>query len=149
MSIKLRLITASLVLALAACGDDDSTGPNSDLIGAWTATEVELVSVADPQVSEELIGQGGALEVELNANATFAMTITFPGEAPEDITGTWSASQDVLTVQFTQSGFPITWQFDYVLAAGELTLTGADALYDFDGDTIDEPATLNVILASQ
>lgn len=142
----LRLITASLVLALAACDDDDDTGPNQDpLVGTWAATEAEVVSVADPQTSEELIGQGGTLTVELNANGTFTMDVTFPGEAPQNITGTWSATQDILTLNWT--GLPITWEFDFTLVADVLTVTGADTEWDFGSG--DEAATLNAVLARQ
>jgi hypothetical protein len=145
MSIKLRFIMASLVLALAAC-DDDDTGPNPDpLVGTWAATEAEVVSVADPQISEELIGQGGTLTVEFDANGTFSMDVTFPGEAPQSITGTWSATQDILTLDWT--GLPITWEFDFTLVADVLTVTGADTEWDFGAG--DEAATLNAVLARQ
>jgi hypothetical protein len=146
MSTKLRFIMASLVLALVACGDDDDTGPNQDpLVGTWEATEAEVVSVADPQTSEELISQGGTLTVELNANGTFSLDVTFPGEAPQAVNGTWSATQDVLTLNWT--GLPITWEFDFALVADVLTVTGADTEWDFG--TGDEAATLNAVLARQ
>jgi hypothetical protein len=143
------MLSASLVLGLIAC-DDDGTGPDpATLAGTWDAIEVELVSVADPGTSVELIGLGGSATVVLNANGTFDYTVTFPGELPENIAGTWEVSADVFTMRWTEGGFLNEWQFDYSLVADELTLTGADSSFDFDDDGTEDPAKLNAILVRQ
>lgn len=150
MSTRSRLVIASLILGLCACGDDDSAGPNPPgLVGTWQAIEVELISVEDPGTSIELVGLGASVTVQLNANGTFAFDATIPGEPSENFAGTWEASQDVFTMRWTEGGFLLEWQFDYSVLGDEATLTGADAEYDFDDDGLEDPATLNVILVRQ
>lgn len=75
------------------------------------------------------------------------MTLDVPGEPTEVITGTWSASADVFTIR--ESGSSGNQQFDWNLNGTTLTLSGANGDFDFDGDDIDEPAKVTVVLLKQ
>jgi hypothetical protein len=141
-----RIWTVLLAMAaLAACGDDDNEAPPvDDLTGTWSITRFEYVSQADPDVRVELIEQGGAGTVTLAANGTYTATITFPGEAPAQATGTWSYTADTFTLRDAENAFD--WVFALEVGTDTLILTGADAEFDFDDDEIDDPADWNLTL---
>lgn len=137
-----------LSAALAACGDDGTAPPADDFAGVWNATEVELVSVADPGVSVELIGLGATATLTLTAAKTFTLAVIVPADDDLTAAGTWSASADVFTMTFT-SGLGGNWQFDYTLSGDLLALEGAHTEYDFDDDQQDDEARLNLLLERQ
>jgi hypothetical protein len=124
-----------------ACSDD--TGPSEDeLAGSWLATKLELVSVASPATKVDLITLGATVRLVLSESHMYTLTLTVPDEPEEVVTGTWSASEDVLTLTEADGDL----QFDMSLSGNTLHLTGADAEFDFNGDDIDEPARINVTL---
>lgn len=135
-----------LLLALAACGDDDTTGPPAaTFAGTWDATEIELVSTANANTRVELVALGATGVLTLTSAGAFTVVVTVPGYDGINATGTWSASQDVLTMTFATGMFG-QWQFDYTLAGDLLTMTGATSEYDFDDDGDDDDARLNLEL---
>lgn len=140
MRARTKLLWLGTAAALSlACSDD--TGPSEDeLTGTWVATKVELVSVANPALKIDLIALGGTARLVLSASNTFTLTLTAPGRFQDVITGTWSASKDVLTLTDADGDM----QFDMSLSGDTLTLTGADMDYDFNDDDVDEPAKLNI-----
>jgi hypothetical protein len=141
------LLLALLPLALACGGDDEeATGPlSNDLIGSWDATVIELVSAANPDVNVELIALGANGRLVLEANGDFGLSVGIPGEPTEFAGGTWS-STTVLTLVFDSGEIEGTWRFDYVLAGDLLSLTGASAEYDFDGNDVEDAAILNMTM---
>ncbi len=132
---------ASALVALACSGDGSST-PSSNLVGTWNVSKYELVSTSSPSTKVELISQGGTATIVMKSDGTYQGTSKLPGEPSESVTGTWSASSDVLTM--TQVGMSGNMQFNYSLSGSTLTLTGADAEWDFNGDGVEEPAKLNI-----
>jgi hypothetical protein len=145
-TLRIASLAAAILLAAGACNDDDGTGPSpSALAGTWNATKFEYVEVANPANKIDVIPLGGTLTVVLTGAGAFTAASTFPGEAPFNAAGTWSASADVFTLNFT-SGMSGTQQFDFSLSGNTLTLNGADAEFDFDDDDVDDPAKLNLVL---
>jgi len=142
-STKVWWLGAAAAMAVA-CSDD--TGPSEDeLTGSWLATKVELVSVANPATKVDLVALGGTVRLVLSASNTYTLTLVVPGEPQEVITGTWSASEDVLTLTDDDGDL----QFEMSLSGDTLTLSGADAEFDFNDDSIDEPAKVNLTLVRE
>ncbi len=138
------ILLALLSPFVAACSDDDPTGPSStDLEGTWTVTRIEFVSVADPGVSVDLMDEGVTATLALEADGDFFLTVVDPVEGEETFNGHWMYT-DVLTLEHMGGQFVGEWQFDVSLTGNTLRLTGADAEFDFDNDDVDEPAKLNL-----
>lgn len=144
-----RIWSALLAIAaLAACGDDDNEAPPvDDMTGTWVVTTFEYVSQDDPAVRVELIELGGAATITLAANGTYTALVTFPGEAPDQATGTWSYTADTFTLRDAENAFD--WVFALDVDTDMLILTGADAEFDFDDDAIDDPADWNLTLVRE
>jgi hypothetical protein len=143
-----RVLIAALLAVVAACGNDDGSGPSTgELSGVWRATKVELVSVANSSVKVDLVSMGAVYTLTLGTSGTFTLAGTMPGEPADTRTGTWSASSDVLTLNF--AGGSGNWQFDMELSGTTLTLSGANGSYDFNDDDQDEEAKINLVLTRQ
>lgn len=142
-------IGLAALLGATACGGDDAAAPDKDeLAGNWRATKIEYVSVASPAQKVDLATLGVTVTLALNAGGTFVLTTTPPGGAAQTLSGTWSASRDVLTLHWSGQ-FSGDMQFDMALSGNTLSLSGADADYDVNGDDRDEPAKLNLVLVRQ
>jgi hypothetical protein len=125
---------------LAACSG--ASGPDADaLVGSWQATKIEYRSTRSP-AAVDLVAGGGSGSLVLDADGTFTFSVTPPAGPPESFTGTWEASGDVMTIR--RSDRRGEMQFDLAVAADVLSLSGADAEFDFDGDGRDEPAKLDL-----
>lgn len=148
----MRIISVVVLVALGAvagsCGGSSSpTAPSvQTLAGTWRATRAEFASATNASVKVEMISRGATLVLVLDQAGTFTQTFTAPGGPSEVTTGTWSASQDVLTLRRGPSN---TSQFDMTLSGTTLTLTGGSALFDVNGDDVDEEAKLSVTLVRQ
>jgi len=136
-----KLALAPVALAALACGGSDEPSVES-LSGIWTVTKLEFVSTANPAVTVELIAAGATATLNLNDTGGYAVTVTLPGQAPETTTGTWSHTNDTLTLVETGSSGDMT--FALSLGNDVMTLTGANTEYDFNDDGTDDPATLNI-----
>lgn len=141
------LLLGVLIPLLVACADDDDlTGPvNNNLVDTWDATAIQLVSVANPGESVDLISRGANGRLVLQSNGDFGLSIGIPGEPTEFGNGTWS-STDVLKLDFGEGDIQGTWQFDINLNGNTLQLTGADSEWDFDDNGTEDPAKLNLTL---
>lgn len=137
------LRVAALAAGLAACGGDDEP-TLENLSGQWSATRMEFTGVDNPADQVDVIALGATFDLNLNDSGGFAGTLTFPGEAPETITGTWSYTSDTLTLQEDDEPFALV--FDMDLGNDTMTLSGADVEFDVDDDGVDEPATLTIVL---
>lgn len=146
MRTRLSVLLLALLSLFTGCGgDEETTGPVvNDLVGSWDAVEIELIADADPPIVVELISLLGANgRLVLEANGDFGLSVGIPGEPTEFAGGTWGAT-NVLTLAFDSGDIEGTWVFNYVLNGDNLTMTGAAAEYDFDGDDIDDAAFLNM-----
>src|SRR5512141_2872695 len=90
-------VVASALVAMACSGGGSTS--SSDLVGTWNVTKYELVSTASPATKVELISIGASSTVVLKSDGTYQMTMKTPGQPDENITGTWSASSDILTTK--------------------------------------------------
>jgi hypothetical protein len=144
-----RISLLFLLLALpiaAACSDDDPAGPPADeLTGTWTATSLELISAADANTRVDLIDLGFTCTLMLEEDGDFVITVVDPEIGNVGGSGHW-ISTDVLTMEFLEGQFNVTWQFDISLTGSTLRLTGADAEYDFDDDGTEDAAKINLTL---
>jgi hypothetical protein len=95
-----------------------------------------------------LIATGGAYALTLIGSGSFTLSGTYPGQPPLACSGTWSASSDTFTLHFITGLFG-EWQFDMALSGSTLTLSGANAEFDFDGDDQDDPAKLTIVMTRQ
>lgn len=139
-----------LVAVLLQLGCDKSTDPDSAsipaaLVGTWTATEFIFTSkTAMAQTTGNLISLGVSFTLKIESNGNFTVTTTFPtpqGPMSEVSTGTLSVSGNKITVKDEEGTFELT----YSVSGNILTITG-DEEYDFDGDDVDEPATMRIVL---
>jgi len=142
-----RAALAATVAVVVGCGSD-STGPTTDdLTGTWRVTKLEFVNVANQTNRVDAIALGGNATITLNADHTFSLIATLPGELAETVTGTWASSQD--TFSMFPTGMSGSWVFDMSLSGSTLTIGGANVDFDFNDDGVDEPAKLNMVLVRQ
>jgi len=151
MRAHLAVIVAATALG-GACGDSDSgftsaTQATETLSGTWRATKAEYTSRSNSSLKVDIVAQRSVVTLVLDPAGTFRLTITDPGLQGNTLSGTWSASRDVLTiVQTGQSG---QTQFDMVLNGATLTLNGGHVLFDFNDDGVGEESVLNMTLTRQ
>lgn len=136
------IAAVAATLVTVACSGGGSSTSSNDLVGTWTVTRYELVSTSSASAKVDLITLGGTVTLVMKSDGSYQMTMKVPGEPDETVAGSWNVSGDVLTT--TQVGMSGNMQFDCVLSGSTLTLTGADAEWDFNGDGIDDPAKLNM-----
>jgi hypothetical protein len=100
----IRRTLAALLLAgaLAACGDDNGTGPEPiDVTGTWALAEVDDDALPAPLAGTNLTVDAGTLA--LQANGGFTFTLSFEsGSQDFEVTGSYARSGTQLT--FTPAG---------------------------------------------
>ena len=147
----MRIMVASLVAAaiLAPACDKDGSSPSAPtaqtLEGTWRATKAEFVSVAVSSRRIDVVAQGATVTLAFSGN-NYTFTLAQPGQAPVVQTGTWSASSDVMTL--VRAGASGNQQFDLNFSGNNLTLNGANALFDFNTGVFEE-AKLYLTLVRQ
>jgi Lipocalin-like domain len=148
---RVRFAVVAVAAALwAGCGGGDSgfssaTEATQTLVGTWQATKAEYTNRSNSSQSVDIVALGSVLTLVLEAGSSFRLTIVDPGEPGNTVTGTWSASRDVLTIVTAgQSG---ETQFDMTFSGNTLTLDGGHALFDIDGDGVGEECELDMILS--
>jgi lipocalin-like protein len=117
--------------AVLGCGSDSTGSETVNLVGTWHATHAQATSIAHPATTLNLIAAGVTLQVVFTANHTFTSTSTFPGNAPEISTGTYTQTATKLTLTNDQNSGGDVVVFDLALNAGTLSLTGANIGFDF------------------
>lgn len=123
----------------------DSTGTSlASIVATWTVTRADAISVANPAIRLDLVGLGLTASLVLNANETFTLTSTFPGEQPDVETGTYTYTSGHLTLNPTNPSASDTFSFTLALSGNTMTLTGGTVSIDFGAG--DQPATLNLTL---
>ncbi len=145
---RARAAAVALVVIAGACGGGGTAPSPTQLAGTWRATRVEYVSATNASTKLELVSSGAVYTLTLTSGGSFTFTGTHPGDDALSLAGTYQASVDVLTLNFT-SGMFGTMEFDMSLNGNTLTLNGGHAEYDIDGDDQGEEVLLNLVLARQ
>lgn len=123
--------------------ETDPTGVEpANLAGTWTATAIVFTSVANPTLSVDEVADGATMTLVLSADGTYTWNFVFPGEPDENETGTYTVSGSILTVAQT-GGSQETMG---VSRNGDTMALTLDDTYDFDGDQVEEDATLVITL---
>ena len=135
-------LASALVLVAGACGSDASGPSPAGLAGTWDATRFAYVSASNQSVKVDVVPAGTAVTLQLLESGTFSLVATAAGSTVFSRAGSWSASTDVLTLNFT-SGAGGNWQLDMKLNGNTLTLLGANAEYDFNSDGQPDDAHLD------
>jgi hypothetical protein len=148
----LAVLVAAAALGGACGGDGDGSFTSASqatetLSGTWRATKAEYTSRSNSSLRVDIVAQGSAVTLLLEPGGSFRLTIIDPGFPGNVLSGTWSASRDVLTiVQTGQSG---QTQFDMALSGATLTLNGGHVLFDINDDGVGEESVLNMTLTRQ
>jgi hypothetical protein len=147
------LLTLSAAVAVSCGGDGGDNGspasPStlSTLAGSWKATKAEFVSASNSSVRVELVALGTTLTLTLDSGGTYTQKVVDPGQAGQTTTGTWTASNEVLTLKPT--GKTGDTQFNMTLSATTLTLSGGHVSFDVNGDGHEEETLAYFTLARQ
>jgi hypothetical protein len=147
----MRIFVVFLVAAaiLAPACDKDGSSPSAPtaqtLEGTWRATRAEFVSIASSSRRIDVVAQGATVTLAFAGN-NYTFTLAQPGQAPVVQTGAWSASSEVMTL--TRTGMSGNQQFDMTFSGNNLTLNGANALFDFNTGNYEE-AKLSMTLVRQ
>jgi hypothetical protein len=147
MRIFVVLLVAAAVVG-SACSEDGSSpsAPTAQTLeGTWRATKAEFVSIASSSKRIDVVAQGATVTFAFSGQ-NYTFTLAQPGQATVVQTGTWSASSDVMTL--TRTGSSGNQQFDMNFSGNNLTLNGANALFDFNTGAFEE-AKLYLALVRQ
>lgn len=151
MRVRLALVAAAAAL-WAGCGGSDSgftsaTEATETLVGTWRATKAEYTNRANSSQRVDIVARGSLVTLVLEAGGSFRLTIVDPGQSGNTVTGTWSASRDVLTI--AQAGQSGQSQFDMTFGGNTLTLENGHVLFDVTGDGVAEECELDMTLSRQ
>jgi hypothetical protein len=145
-----------VLLAAAAlnggCGGNDSGFSSASqaaetLVGSWRATKAEYTNRSNASQKVDIVARGSIVTLVLEAGGAFRLTIVDPGQAGNVVSGSWTASRDVLTIRVAgQNGES---QFDMALSASTLALTGGHQLFDVNDDGTGEECVLDMALSRQ
>jgi hypothetical protein len=120
-----------------------------DFEGLWEATGYTVTSDADPQTSINTIDLGATFEFDVGNDGTALVDAFIPEAlAGEDLTFTDIPAafqleyQDTVTIAFTPEVPPFLTNTRgyFTLDGDEYVLVDEDAMFDFDGDLVPEPA---------
>jgi hypothetical protein len=144
--IRKLLSAAALAAAASGCLLGGDEGPSEHLlVGSWEATEWVRTSKGDLG-SVELVALGGSMKIVLRDDGTAAYRAQFPDGSEQVLDWAWWVEEDELHLAppGVTDGSGITWSVE--LLEDTLLLTGADAAWDFDGDSVWDPAEEDVKL---
>jgi len=151
MRVRLALVAAAGAL-WAGCGGSDSgftsaTEATQTLVGTWRATKAEYTNRSNSSQRVDIVARGSVVTLVLEGAGGFRLTIVDPGQAGNTVTGTWTASRDVLTI--VQTGQAGQTQFDMTFSGNSLTLENGHLLFDVNGDGVGEECELDMALSRQ
>lgn len=151
MKTLFRFSVIPLLVALGvSCSD--SNGPENvtieDFAGTWSASQFEVTDPSGQVLANpvDLIGDTfGSLTITVAANGSF--TGSFKPTAisqPVSVAGQITLSGNTLTIDFSDGlDEPITGPF--VLNGDELTVTGTNLTFDWEGQTINGASVILVM----
>lgn len=142
---RFRVAAGLLILAsILACGDDTEEPNPQNVTRLWHVVSCEYVNAADGAQRVDLVAAGWVIDLHINDNGAFRYSFTPPGEALDFYDGQWRIDGSELVL--TRTGSPFSWSFEVVVQEEAMSMSGADAEYDFDADGSPEAATWNLDL---
>jgi hypothetical protein len=108
------------------------------LPGSWSATRWEYTDGSGRRV--DLVAElGGIVTLSLSAG-TWVLTFAVPGRGVRSAGGTFAADGHTLALRPVPEGAPVV--LAYRVSADTLSWNDAHSGWDFDGDGVDEAASL-------
>ncbi len=150
-----RTSLSTILLAAAAIGCDDATGPvvtTSDLVGTWNASSYVVTNAANAEQSADLIEMGMSMTLTFT-ETTLSGTIGFPGgEGQESFTGTYSLSANQISFTDLVEGDEVSADgneiFAFTLDGNTLSLSFTDTFsFDDESDEVAVTAVMTLIRA--
>lgn len=135
--------------------DESASLPIHDLAGNWEAIEFTVQQIENPDLQVDLILAGGGMRLGIQPNGAFSGIVTFPGSLlgqPEIplLAIPLSGVIDVVDAESLRLDFVpelpplfITGYTGFALAGDTLELIDESSKFDFDQDSVEEPATLH------
>lgn len=139
---RATVLAVALGLALG-CGEDEGGITVADLVGTWTATKFEFTNRANPAQKIDLVPFGLSFTLVVAPGGRYTMTMSFPGQPGEVEQGVVSVAGDSICVD--PDGPEGQECMAFTLAGDTLTVTG-DGEFDFNGDGVDDPAVMLLVL---
>jgi len=143
---KLWMIGLLLFTLIADC-IKESTGPEdgvpTELVGTWYATAFTFLNPANPSQTVNLIQSGFSFTLVIAGDGSFTATEVIPGIGTDVTTSTAVVSGSQITITDPEDTTVLAW----VIIDNVLTLTSQDEEFDFNGDNVDEPAILTIVLS--
>jgi hypothetical protein len=142
---KLTALALSLLLGVAACGDDE-VGPGEwtidDLQGTWVITQLEYIADDDPDERFDVIEEGTSGQIVINGNGNYTLTLSAPGPITSTTTGTFTIDDEGNVVDSNEPG-----DLDITRSGDTITIRDESVTFDFDDDpeTPDEAADLVMV----
>jgi hypothetical protein len=133
------------VLLITGCGDD-GTGPDpavAPLVGDWSAIELVMTSVANPDIAPELIGLGAAFKLNVQPSGQYTAVLLYAMQSATEI-GWVTLSGNTLTLNRDFPTRSVSTSI-YSLSGDTLTLDG-DSRFDFNLDGTLEDALAHFVL---
>lgn len=137
-----RLALLTLVLLLpGGCSDEDAVeAPTTENFARlWHLTSCAYRGEAGGAPAIDLVADGWVIDLHVNDNGRLRYAWTPPGGDLLFWDGAWSP--DGSTLRVTRDGNAFAWEFAARVQESSMTLTGAHAEYDFNGDGTPEAAT--------
>ena len=136
-----RLALAGVVVLAAACSKKDTVvAPDpsvAPLVGTWAATSVVVTSVANPDISPDIIELGATFSLDIQPSGQYTAILLYEGLSQTEI-GQISVSGNVLTLTTSYPEVTTSTAL-FVLEGDHLTMDG-DTEFDFNLDGTSEPA---------
>lgn len=134
-----KIILSVLVLLFVWNCDKSSTNPEtSDLVGTWNATTETNYwgSISNPDSTSEVTysAEVSTYVWQIKSDNTFHWSTTFFGQDFMSGDGTWSTTNDQLTMNVTVFGTDIQTVYTYEISGSTLTVTEALDPQDGSGD---------------
>ena len=147
--------TLLLFSAIVACDKDKEEYPligtdlsMADIAGTWDATTANFSSYELDDDGQpyfiDILAEGGSFTMVIQKNGRFTATITLPGEPDNISTGQLGFDEQWLAITFDDD--PGEYEYYFIELVNEILTLRGPTEFDFNGDDLDEPASLELIM---